>query len=75
MSIRDEIRRIVFKHKGIIEMHGFYVDKKEKTISFDIIFDFKEENKKEIYKEIYDTIRGRYKDYQLSITQDIDVSD
>ena len=75
IAIREDIRKIVFAHKGIIEMHGFYVDKEAKTISFDIIFDFKQENKKEIFKEICSTIQGRYSDYKLSITQDIDVSD
>ncbi len=75
INIRDDIRKIVFAHKGIIEMHGFYIDKTENTINFDIIFDFKEENKKEILKEIYNAIQNKYGNYKINITQDIDVSD
>ena len=74
-SIQKDISDIVFSHKGIIQMHGFYVDKIEKAISFDIIFDFSEKNKEEIYKEVYDRVKDKYKDYSLSITLDIDVSD
>ena len=75
MNIREDIRKIVFAHKGIIEMHGFYIDKEENTISFDIIFDFEEKNKKEIFKEIYNEIQNKYGNYKINITQDIDVSD
>ena len=74
-SIQKDISDIVFSHKGIIQMHGFYVDKIEKAISFDIIFDFSEKNKEVIYKEVYDRVKDKYKDYSLSITLDIDVSD
>ena len=74
-SIQKDISDIVFSHKGIIQMHGFYVDKIEKAISFDIIFDFSEKNKEAIYKEVYDRVKDKYKDYSLSITLDIDVSD
>ncbi len=56
-------------------MHGFYLDDKEKTISFDIIIDFKIKNREEVYKEIFDEVKEKYKDYRLDITLDIDVSD
>ena len=56
-------------------MHGFYIDKKEKNISFDIIIDFKVKNREEEYKKIYDEIKKIYKDYKINITLDIDTSD
>lgn len=56
-------------------MHGFYLDDKEKTISFDIIIDFKIKNREEVYKEIYDKVQEKYKNYKLDITLDVDVSD
>ena len=56
-------------------MHGFYIDKKEKTISFDIIIDFNVNNREELYRKIYDEIQKKYKDYRIEITLDVDVSD
>ena len=56
-------------------MHGFYIDEKEKSISFDIIIDFAVENREEVYREIYDEVQEKYKDYQISITLDVDMSD
>ena len=75
MEAKKEITKLVFAHKGILQMHGFYIDKKEKTISFDIIIDFKIKNREEVYKDIYDEVKERYKDYKVEITLDIDTSD
>ena len=75
INTKKEITKIVFSHKGILQMHGFYIDEEEKQISFDIIVDFKINNKEEIYKQIYDEIKEKYKDYKIDITLDIDISD
>ena len=56
-------------------MHVFYLGDKEKTISFDIILDFKVKDREEVYKEIFDEIKEKYKDYKLDMTLDIDISD
>lgn len=75
INAKKEISKIVFTHKGILQMHGFYIDFKDKFISFDIIVDFKIKNREEVYKEIYDEIQNKYKDYKINITLDIDMSD
>ena len=75
IKAKKEITKIVFSHKNILQMHGFYIDEKEKEISFDIIIDFKEKNKEEIYKQIYDKVKEKYKNYKIEITLDIDISD
>ena len=33
------------------------------------------DNREEVYKEIYDEIKKKYKDYEIHIKLDIDVSD
>ena len=75
MEAKKEITKIVFAHKGILQMHGFYLNKEEKAISFDIIIDFKVNNREEVYKEIYEEVQEKYKGYEIDITLDIDVSD
>lgn len=74
-KIQKEIQDIVFSHKGILQMHGFYFDEEDKNINFDIIIDFKIKNREEIYKKIYNEIKEKYKDYKINITLDIDISD
>ena len=75
IETRQEISKIVFSHKGVLQMHGFYYDSKEKEISFDIIIDFKVKDREKLYKKIYDEIENKYKGYRIDITLDIDISD
>ena len=75
MNIHENIKKIVFSHEGVLQMHGFYLDEEDNTISFDIIIDFNVKNKEEIYRKIYDEVKKEYKDYKISITLDIDISD
>lgn len=75
MKVQKDIHDIVFSHKGILQMHGFYIDEDEKSISFDIIIDFDVDNREEVYAQIYDEVQEKYKDYKISITLDVDMSD
>ena len=75
IEIQNDIHNIVFSHKGIHQMHGFYFDEQEKTISFDIIIDFNVKNREEVYRLIYDEVQEKYKDYKVNITLDVDISD
>jgi len=75
IKIRKDIEKIVFSHKEILQMHGFYIDDQDKNISFDIIIDFNVESREDIYKSIFDEIQEKYKDYKINITLDVDVSD
>ena len=72
---QKEIQEIVFKNKGILQMHGFYFSEEEKYLSFDIVVDFKVKEKEELLKSLYETLEEKYKDFKVNITMDIDVSD
>lgn len=74
-KIRRNIHNIVFSHKEVLEMHGFYLDEETSSITFDIIIDFNAENKENIIQEIKDEIKRKYKEYSLNITVDLDISD
>ena len=75
IKVRKDIKDIVFSNEGVKEMHGFYIDEADKSISFDIIIDFNTKNAEEVYAKIYDEVQTQYKYYKLSITLDIDISD
>ena len=75
MQMEETIRKIVFSHPEVLQMHGFYVDMNEKMMSFDIIIDFRVKNQEGIYCEIYDAIKQRYPKYKINIALDVDTSD
>lgn len=76
VEIYENVKSIVFEHTEIIQFHGFYVETKNKTMSFDIIisFDFIQEQKK-IYDEIMQKVSAKYSDYKINIGLDLDISD
>ncbi|MBR3138765.1 cation transporter [Candidatus Saccharibacteria bacterium] len=74
-KIQNDIKDIIFSHQGVLEMHGFYYDEEDKTISCDIIIDFAVEDRDSLCKHIYEEIQEKYKDYKVHITLDIDAND
>jgi len=75
IATRKKVEKIVFAHKEILQMHGFYQDVEDKIISFDIIIDFDARDHKKIYKDIYDKVHEQFEDYKINITLDVDTSD
>ena len=75
IEAKKKVESIVFGHKEITQMHGFYLDTKDKILSFDIIMDFKAKDREKIYRHIYDEIRKEFNDHKINITLDFDISD
>ena len=73
-EIKNTIQKQIKKYKGVLQFHGFYYDKKSKTIRFDLVFDFNIKNRKELFDKIYNDIKSLYKDYEIIITEDLDYS-
>ena len=75
VKIRDAIREEVFSHQTIKQMHGFYVDQETKTISFDVIVDFKDKDAPKLIKEIHDKFVDKFPNYHFFIVEDKDFTD
>lgn len=75
VKAKKKVENIVFAHKEILQMHGFYLDTEDKTLSFDIIIDFGAKNHEKIYQDIYDAIQKEFQDHKITITLDVDSSD
>ena len=71
-KIKEEIEEIVFSHKEVLQMHGFYIDEEDKYINIDIVIDYNVKDKETIYKSILNNIKNKYKGYKINITLDID---
>ncbi len=75
VEVKNELTKIIQKYKEIIQMHGFYVDEESKTISFDLIIDFKAESKEKIRDEVIKEIKEKYSEYNYYVILDTDISD
>lgn len=74
-EIQSYLNKLIKNYKSIIQVHGFYVDEEEKTISFDLIFNFDETNQSNIIEEIKDKLSKKYSEYKYDVILDVDFSD
>lgn len=73
VKIREKIHSSVISHEWVIQMHGFYIDRGKKFISFDIVLSFDIEQKEAI-EIIHSEIKKLYPDYTIQIVPDIDLA-
>lgn len=73
-EIKRELGKILKDYKNVLQVHGFYVDKKD-NIYFDLIIDFEEDNREQIKNEIVDKLKQRYPKYNYNVIIDSDITD
>ena len=72
--IRNKVLNIVMSHDFAIQLHGFYVDIKNKEMRFDVVMSF-DINPLEGQRIIKEEIKKIYPDYNITIAADLDLSD
>ena len=75
IEARQKVREIVFAHEHVTQMHGFYWDKKQKTMRFDIVVSFDAGDRKAIYAEVVSDVQKAFPDIQLQVALDTDFSE
>ena len=69
-KIRNAIQKEVLSHPTIKQMHGFYCDQEIKSISFDVIVDFKDKNSTAVIEEIKKNLVDKFPEYHFYIVED-----
>ncbi|WP_373577592.1 hypothetical protein [Parafannyhessea umbonata] len=75
MRMRSEVTHMVMAHDGVIQMHGFHVDEKNRLLGFDVIPDFALPDRQATYRQIVGEVQAAYPDYSVSVTLDVDAAD
>lgn len=73
--VEADIRRIIFSHKNIKEVHGFNVSEENHTVRFDIVIDFEENDRHALYNQIVQEIQTAFPDYTINAVLDTDAAD
>ena len=74
-AARERVWHIVSENPYVLQMHGFYLDKKEKILRFDIVVSFDAKDRKQVYREICEKVQKEYPEYTLRVTMDTDFSE
>lgn len=75
LKMRTQIKRIVYSHEDILQMHGFHVDLNSHRGTFDIVVDFGSDDRMATYQSVCREIAEAYPDYTFYINLDSDLSD
>ena len=73
-SVFEKIVAVVKKHPHVLQTHGFYVDDKQKVISFDVVLSFDDPNPTETIAAIKQEAEAQNEGYQVFVQYDQDFS-
>ena len=74
-AAREAVSRIVLAHPHVLQMHGFYLDRAEKTLRFDFVVSFNASDRGQVYREVCEAVQKAYPDYTLQVAMDTDFSE
>ena len=74
-AMQDAVRRLADENRAVLQIHGFYVNKQEKTLTFDAVLDFDVPDRDAAAAELKTAVEALYPDYKVHMTLDSDISD
>lgn len=75
IQVREKIKEIAMANQDVLQVHGFYLDKAEKSIRFDIVVSFDAQDRYEVYREVKENVQKTYPDYSLQVAMDTDFTE
>ncbi|MCR4612270.1 MAG: cation diffusion facilitator family transporter [Lachnospiraceae bacterium] len=75
VEIREKVFGIAKKYEHIIGVHGFYYNKEQHSIRFDVIISFDAPDRRKVYDAIVDDVRELYPECELIIAMDTDFAE
>ncbi len=75
IQTRQKVSKIVFSHKHVRQMHGFYLVKEQKKMRFDIVISFDAKDRRALYDEVLADVQNAFPDYQLQVAMDTDFTE
>ena len=73
--MREDVKQISLSHEGVLQMHGFFINKTENSMRFDLVLSFDVKDRRTLWKHITDEISEKYPGYTVQITPDYDFSE
>ena len=75
VEARKKVSEIVAGVEHVIQMHGFYLDKADKTVRFDVVVSFDAEDRGAVYREVCEKVQDEFPGYTLQVAMDTDFSE
>ena len=75
VRVHDEVRKIVLSHKHVKQMHGFYLNLKNKVMRFDVVVSFDADDRNRVFEDAVASVKKAFPDYDVSENMDMDLNE
>ena len=75
IAVKNKVREIVLSHQHVRQMHGFYLNKAEKSMRFDMVVSFDAKDRRALCAEVTANLQKEFPGYAFQIATDIDFSE
>lgn len=75
IKMRENVSRIAVAYDNVHQVHGFYVNKNDKIMRFDMVFSFDEKDRRSLYNKVIDDLKKEYPEYEISAGMDSDFNE
>ncbi|MDO5137468.1 MAG: cation diffusion facilitator family transporter [Oscillospiraceae bacterium] len=75
IETQRKVGDIVLSHEHVKQMHGFYMNPKNKAMRFDVVISFNAENREAVYEEVVADVQKAFPDYTLQVAMDTDFAE
>ena len=75
IRVQKKVREIVFSHPHVKQMHGFYLNREQKSMRFDIVVSFNAKDRREVYANVVSDVQKAFPDYTFQIAMDTDYAE
>ena len=75
VEIRKQVNEIAFSHPHVKQLHGFYLDREQKTMRFDIVVSLDAPDRRAVCSEVSAEVRKAFPDYELQLAMDTDFAE
>ncbi len=72
---KRQVEEIVFAHKHVKQMHGFYLLKDQKAMRFDIVVSFDAKDRRAVYNEVVADVQKSFPEYEFQVAMDTDFTE
>ncbi len=72
ITIRERVTEMVTAREYVNQIHGFYIDKENMTMRFDVVISFDANDRRAVYTEVVEAVHKEYPEYELQIAMDTD---
>ena len=75
IETQKTVSRIVFSHEHVTQMHGFYLQKEEKAMRFDLVVSFNAQDRHAVFNAAVADVQKAFPEYTITAAMDMDFAE